>query len=76
MAGIRLSALAQADIVALLAWTADRFGPLAQERYEALLSAALAALVENPGRTGTAARPELGDAVRTYHLRHMKKRPS
>lgn len=65
--------MAQADIVNTLAWTMRRFGTQAQERYERLLSSALADLLADPQRIGSAARPELGDGVRSYHLQHSKK---
>jgi toxin ParE1/3/4 len=74
MARVRLSALAQADIVSLLAWTEQRFGLLVQGRYERLLSSALLSLLDDPERVGRAARPELGDGVRSYHLRWAKRR--
>jgi toxin ParE1/3/4 len=73
MARLRLSALAQADIVNVLAWTAQRFGDQTQSRYEQLLSNTLRDLSSEPLRLGSAARPELGDDVRTYHLRHSRK---
>ena len=72
MARLRLSAMAQADIVNLLTWTTERFGGPARERYERLLSAALAELLADPERIGSAARPELGSGVRSYHLRHCR----
>jgi toxin ParE1/3/4 len=73
MAQLRLSAVAQADIVKMLTWTAERFGISAQERYEHLLSSALSGLLANPERIGSAARPELGDRVRSFHLRYSKR---
>jgi len=70
---IRLSALAQADIVNVLAWTEQRFGAQTEARYEQLLSNALRDLSLDPIRLGSAARPELGDGVRIYHLRYSRK---
>jgi toxin ParE1/3/4 len=70
---LRLSAPARADIAEILAWTVRQFGILAQERYARLLEAALADLQAEPQRTGSVARPEIGGAVRSYHLRHSKK---
>ena len=72
MARLRISAAAQADIVNILAWTTQRFGIAAQDRYERLLSTALVALLTSPDRIGSAVRPELGDGVRSYHLRHSR----
>ena len=73
MARLRLSALAQSDIVQLLAWTEQRHGERARERYEQLLSSALRDLAAAPLRLGTTARPELGEGVRSYHLRSARK---
>lgn len=73
MARLRLSASARADIVNVLSWTARRFGDQTQARYERLLSKALRDLSTEPLRLGSAARPELGNGVRSYHLRHSRK---
>lgn len=73
MAGFRLSASAEADIVSLLAWTDARFGDIARRRYEILLVTALRDIASNPERIGSAARPELGPEVRSYHLRHSRE---
>ncbi len=73
MVRLRLSALARVDIANLLLWSEERYGDQARERYEQLLSSALRDLVEDPVRLGTLARPELGQGVRTYHLRNAKK---
>ncbi len=74
MADFRISAAAQADIVELLARTHERFGELARSRYEHLLVTALGDLAVDPDRIGTVKRPELGEGVRSYHLRHSRDR--
>jgi toxin ParE1/3/4 len=74
MARLRLSALAQADIAHVLTWTEQHHGDQARERYAQLLSAALRDLTVAPLRLGTTARPELGEGVRSYHLRSAGKR--
>lgn len=74
MAVVRLSAAAEADIVSLLAWTEDRFGRAVRRRYQALLTAALRDIASDPERLGSAARPELGSTIRSYHLRHSRER--
>lgn len=71
---LRLSASAEADIVSLLAWTASRFGEMARRRYEVLLATALRDVAADPERPGSAARPELGLGVRSYHLFHSRER--
>ncbi len=72
MARYRLSAAAETDIIALLAHTQQRFGETARRRYEALLIAGLRDIAADPLRPASAARPELGQGVRTYHLRHSR----
>jgi toxin ParE1/3/4 len=74
MAIFRLAASAQADIAHLLAWTEVNFGDTARRRYETLLITGLRDIASDPERAGSAARPELGEAVRSYHLRHSRER--
>ena len=69
MRRIRLAASAQADVAQILAWTQAEFGHAARERYQRLIASALRALAQDPLRPGSRARPELGDGVRTWHLR-------
>ncbi len=71
---IRLSAAAEADVVSIFAWTEGQFGPIARQRYQALLTMALRDIASDPERPGSAARPELGPAIRSYHLRHSRER--
>jgi len=68
----RLSRLAQSDIVAILAWSQEQFGPVARGRYQALIATALRDIAEQHDRPGMRARPELGDGVLTWHLRQSR----
>lgn len=70
----RLSAPALQDLIEILAYTEERFGPAARARYEALMLTALTDLATDPERIGSRARPELGEGVRVYHLRHSRTR--
>lgn len=70
----RLSAAAQDDIVDILAWTHEQFGDAARLRYEALLVTALRDIAKQPSRPGSIMRPELGDGVRSWHLRLSRER--
>lgn len=70
MAVIRLSAAAEADIISMLAWTEDRFDRAARRRCQTLLATALRGIASDPERLGSVARPELGPAIRSYHLRY------
>jgi len=74
MAEYRLSAAAQADIIDILAWTHEHFGQSARKRYQSLLSTALRDIADEPGRPGSIERPELGDGVRSWHLRLSRER--
>lgn len=74
MTSFRIGAAAGADIVGLLAWTHEQFGEAARRRYEALLSTALHDIAADPRRPGSAARPELGPDLRSYHLRYSRIR--
>lgn len=74
MALVRLSSLTQDDIVTILARTEETFGEAARLRYEALLAACLRTIAIDPKCSGSSARPEIGEGIRTYHLRHGRNR--
>ena len=74
MAGYRLSASAQADIIDILEWTQARFGDAARERYEVLIATAIRDIAAEPDRPGSDDRPELGKDARTWHLRLSRER--
>lgn len=70
----RLSVAAQSDILGILAWSHEQFGDEARKRYEALIVAALRDVAAQPDRPGSIERPELGVAVRSWHLRLSRER--
>lgn len=74
MAGYRLTGLAKADIVTILAWTERQFGEVARARYATLITAALRDISSQPDRVGNILRPELGEGVRSWHLRLSRER--
>ena len=74
MAHYRLSAPARQDLLDILERTEAVFGTAARERYEALLFTALADIAADPVRPGSRPRPELGERIRTYALRHSRER--
>jgi toxin ParE1/3/4 len=74
MRRLRLSAVAENDIIDILFRTAEHYGEIAKLRYERLLVTALQDIAADPGRTGSLARPEIGSSVRSYHLRHSRER--
>ncbi|PBB19562.1 type II toxin-antitoxin system RelE/ParE family toxin [Mesorhizobium sp. WSM4313] len=70
----RLSAAAKEDIVQILAYTEVNFGEIARVRYEGLLIAALRDIAADPERVGSIARADLGNNIRSYHLRYSRDR--
>ena len=75
MARYRLSERARADIIEILARSEDRFGTEARDRYEALIAAALRDVATHRDGPGSAARPEIGPGVFSWHLR-LSRNPS
>lgn len=71
---IRLAAAARADIVDILEHSEREFGLAARQRYETLVATALRDIGEAPERAGSASRPELGDGIRSWHLRLSRER--
>lgn len=71
---IRLAAAARADIVDILEHSEREFGLAARKRYETLVATALRDIGEAPERAGSASRPELGDRIRSWHLRLSRER--
>jgi toxin ParE1/3/4 len=74
MATFRLGTAAIADVASILAWTEDHFGEIIRLRYERHFIIGLRDVASDPERLGSLARPELGLAVRSYHLRHSRER--
>ena len=68
MAKYRLTHAAQADIVSILAWSHEKFGEEARQRYEALIAAGIRDVAEHSSELGRTARPELGEGVFSWHL--------
>jgi toxin ParE1/3/4 len=71
---IRLSAAAEADIIDILERSESDFGIAARQRYEQLVTVALRDISEAPERPESAARLELGDDIRSWHLRSSRAR--
>lgn len=68
MARYRLSHAAQVDIVSILAWSDEQFGPEARKRYETLITTAIRDAASHTNDMGHTPRPELGDGVFSWHL--------
>lgn len=76
MARYRLTRIAQADIVSILAWSHDQFGEEARKRYEALIATAIREASKRSDEVGGTIRPELGDGVFTWHLARSRTHSS
>lgn len=74
MTRYRISHAARSDIINILAWTQDQLGKQARQRYERPIAAAIRDNASAPTRLGSRERPELGDGVRSWHLRGGGKR--
>src|SRR5882724_8242051 len=74
MRSYHLSKAAETDIFEILTWTATRFGDIARRGHEMLILTALRDVATAPERSGSQARPEIGIAIRSYHLRHSRNR--
>jgi toxin ParE1/3/4 len=74
VANYRLSPQAEQDIEAILEWTHAECGEKIRRRYETLLTRAIMDVAEDAKRAGSRARPEIGVAARSYHLRHSGDR--
>lgn len=68
MTAYRLTQSASDDIRSILAWSQDQFGDQARQRYEALLVAAIRDVASGERMTRRRPRPELGDAIFSWHL--------
>ena len=72
MRDLVLTEHARRDLAAILTHSATSFGGEARRRYEVLIGIALRNLQDDPQRLGSRGRPELGDNLRTYHLRSCR----
>lgn len=75
MAGYRLTHAAQADIVAILAWSDEQFDEEARQRYEALIVRAIRDAASRTEGVGHTPQPELGDGILSWHLAQSRTQP-
>ena len=73
---IVFAAPAGRDFIEIINWSSEQFGPLATDRYEALIGQALIDVGDNPFRPGTRQHPNLPKSVYTYHLASSRDRIS
>lgn len=70
MARYRLAPAARSDVAEILIYSHQMFGPLARSRYRGLMETAFRLVAEQPRRPGAAVRPDLGEGLMRFHLRH------
>lgn len=63
---------AKDDIRAIIRWSLKEFGAAAALRYSDLIEQAVRNLRDDPMRPGAKERAELGNGVRTYHLKFSR----
>lgn len=71
---LRIADAAQNDIVGILRWSHQQFGPAARQRYEGLIKTALREIAADPTAPGSHDRPEIGPGVRSRHLRLSRRK--
>ena len=64
---------ARSDIVSILAWTEEHFGPKTLKRYAKLIATAIEQIAENPELAGSIRQSEIAQHCRTYHLYFSRK---
>lgn len=72
MPSFRLSRLAEADLIGILAASQRHWGADGRRRYAALLAAAMRKLAAEPEGPTTRGRDELRPGIRSFHLRHAR----
>jgi len=65
---------ARSDMVSILAWSEQHFGPQTRKRYAKLIEAAIIEIARDPECAGSEHRPEIAEHCRTYHLIHARKK--
>ena len=67
---------ARRDLASILRESGRQFGPLQQERYAVLIDAAIARVAAEPRCTGSKARDDILDGLRSFHLGLVARRRS
>jgi toxin ParE1/3/4 len=73
MARFRLARPAQLDLANILSASADRRGAEGQQRYAALLAAAMRQVAAEPDAPLTTKRSHLRSGIRSFHVRHSRR---
>lgn len=73
MARFRLARPAQTDLANILSISAEGWGPEGQQRYAAVLAAAMRHVAAEPEGPLTKKRPDLRAGIRSFHVRHARR---
>jgi len=73
MARFRLARPAQTDLANILSTSAERWGPEGQQRYAAVLAAAMRQVAAEPEGPLTRKRPDLRSGIRSFHVRYARR---
>ena len=73
MARFRLASPAQIDLVNILSTSAERWGAEGQQRYAAVLIAAMRQVAAEPDGPLTRRRSDLRSDIRSFHLRQARR---
>jgi toxin ParE1/3/4 len=72
MARFRLARPAELDLANILSTSAERWGAEGQQRYAAVLAAAMRQVAAEPDGPLTRKRPDLRSGIRSFHVRHAR----
>jgi toxin ParE1/3/4 len=64
---------ARSDIVTILEWTHENFGPRIMQRYAELIKTAIQEIAGDLELMGSEPRPDIAKNCRTYHLFHSRR---
>lgn len=73
MRTVILAPAAEEDLTSILAWSLERFGEQARQRYAALLSQAIADVATDPSRAGVHDGGDIIAGLRVYHVTHSRR---
>lgn len=68
----RLSALARADLAAIVSTSDERWGEAARRRYTAQVRSAMLKVAADPHGVMTRDRSDLAPTIRSFHIRHAR----
>ena len=72
MPSFRLSRLAEADLLGILAASGRQWGSVGERRYAALIAMAMRKVAAEPEGPASRDRAELRPGIRSFHLRHAR----